>query len=208
MHAYTADRLRPLSYPQTDVFLVCAAQDRESSLENVRHKWLPEIRHHMPGVPILLVETKADLGGDVWIHDFESPEALELATEEGLAGVVVTSAHQHQGVDECFEQAIRLGIWHQKRQSQSPSIKKGFFSRAFSIFRRKDSSNNSLPFFTHGCSSTAKTFTCGICLEDGLSIREMARCFTGCGHRLCRSCAKKYIESKVQEVRLRKHTYV
>jgi len=32
------DRLRPLSYPQTDVFLVCFALDNPSSLENVRAK--------------------------------------------------------------------------------------------------------------------------------------------------------------------------
>ena len=42
------DRLRPLSYPQTDVFLVCFSVVKPDSFENVKEKWIPEIRHHCP----------------------------------------------------------------------------------------------------------------------------------------------------------------
>ena len=37
------DRLRPLSYPQTDVFLLCFSITNPTSFENVRTKWYPEI---------------------------------------------------------------------------------------------------------------------------------------------------------------------
>ena len=40
------DRLRPLSYPETDVFLVCFSVVSPSSFENVKEKWYPEIKHH------------------------------------------------------------------------------------------------------------------------------------------------------------------
>ena len=33
------DRLRPLSYPQTDVFLLCYAVSSPSSFENIKNKW-------------------------------------------------------------------------------------------------------------------------------------------------------------------------
>ena len=49
------DRLRPLSYPQTDVFLVCLSVVSPSSFENVREKWVPEITHHCPKTPFLIV---------------------------------------------------------------------------------------------------------------------------------------------------------
>lgn len=112
------DRLRPLSYPQTDVFLICFSVARygiseackmfkirtsnaikkkislvvfpphhhscfilfltssssffefpmvffihvfyfsPSSFENVTSKWFPELKHHCPEAPILLVGTK------------------------------------------------------------------------------------------------------------------------------------------------------
>ena len=51
------DRLRPLSYPQTDVFLVCYSVVSPSSFENVKEKWVPEITHHCQRTPFLLVST-------------------------------------------------------------------------------------------------------------------------------------------------------
>lgn len=53
------DRLRPLSYPQTDVFLLCFDVSNEDSFENVGEKWLPELAHHIPDVPVLIVGCKA-----------------------------------------------------------------------------------------------------------------------------------------------------
>ncbi|XP_004413136.1 PREDICTED: cell division control protein 42 homolog [Odobenus rosmarus divergens] len=49
------DRLRPLSYPQTDVFLVCFSVVSPSSFENVKEKWVPEITHHCPKTPFLMI---------------------------------------------------------------------------------------------------------------------------------------------------------
>jgi Ras-related C3 botulinum toxin substrate 1 len=58
------DRLRPLAYPQTDVFLICFSLVDPKSFENVREKWYKEIRHHCPTTPIILVGTKMDLRDD------------------------------------------------------------------------------------------------------------------------------------------------
>ena len=58
------DRLRPLSYPQTDVFLVCYSVVQPSSFENVKDKWISEIRQHCPEVPMILIGMKIDLRDD------------------------------------------------------------------------------------------------------------------------------------------------
>ena len=44
------DRLRPLSYSQTDVMLVCFSLTSRASFENVKRKWWPEcaLRRHNP----------------------------------------------------------------------------------------------------------------------------------------------------------------
>ena len=55
------DRLRPRFYPKTDVFLVCFSLVHPDSFENVKDKWVPEVRHHCPDTPIILVATKIDL---------------------------------------------------------------------------------------------------------------------------------------------------
>lgn len=54
------DRLRPLSYPQTDVFLICFSVASPSSFENVTSKWYPEIKHHCPDAPMILVGESKD----------------------------------------------------------------------------------------------------------------------------------------------------
>ena len=55
------DRLRPLSYPATDVFVLCFDVSNRSSFQNVTAKWIPEVRHFVPETPILLLGTKTDL---------------------------------------------------------------------------------------------------------------------------------------------------
>ena len=62
------DRVRPLSYPNTDVFLVCFSVNSRSSFNNVRDKWLVEL-HAQPMLDftktkVLLIGTKADLRDD------------------------------------------------------------------------------------------------------------------------------------------------
>ncbi|CAN1802760.1 Rac-like GTP-binding protein ARAC3 [Linum perenne] len=55
------NRLRPLSYRGADVFLLAFSLISKASYENVAKKWIPELRHYAPGVPIILVGTKLDL---------------------------------------------------------------------------------------------------------------------------------------------------
>ncbi len=58
------DRLRPLSYPDSHVVLVCFAVDKLESLLNVQRKWVHELRQYCPAVPVILVGCKADLRDD------------------------------------------------------------------------------------------------------------------------------------------------
>lgn len=50
--------MRPLSYPQTEVFLVFAMIGSKAQFFNVENKWVPEITHHCPGVPFIIVGIK------------------------------------------------------------------------------------------------------------------------------------------------------
>ncbi|KAL7089073.1 hypothetical protein ACP275_13G165700 [Erythranthe tilingii] len=52
------NRLRPLSYRGADVFLLAFSLISKASYENIYKKWITELRHYSPYVPIVLVGTK------------------------------------------------------------------------------------------------------------------------------------------------------
>jgi Ras-related C3 botulinum toxin substrate 1 len=110
------DRLRPLSYPQTDVFLICFSVVSPSSFENVTSKWCPEIKHHCADAPILLVGTKIDLR--------EDKEALQALADSGQSPIkreqgqklsnkiravkyLECSALTQRGLKQVFDEATR-----------------------------------------------------------------------------------------------------
>jgi Ras-related C3 botulinum toxin substrate 1 len=109
------DRLRPLSYPDTDVFLVCYSVVNPASYNNVKTKWFPEIRHHCPDAPIVLFATKLDLREDEQIlrrlkEKDQSPITNEmgkkLQQEVGAVGFGECSALTQKGLKEAFNLAI------------------------------------------------------------------------------------------------------
>uniref|UniRef100_A0A2I3H330 Rho-related GTP-binding protein RhoG n=1 Tax=Nomascus leucogenys TaxID=61853 RepID=A0A2I3H330_NOMLE len=80
------DRLCPLSYPQTDVFLICFSLVSPASFENVRAKWYPEVRHHCPNTPIILVGTKLELRDDKdTIEKLKEKKLTPITYLQGLA---------------------------------------------------------------------------------------------------------------------------
>ncbi|XP_075430191.1 rho-related GTP-binding protein RhoA-A-like isoform X2 [Ascaphus truei] len=58
------DQLRPMSYSDTDVILMCFSIASPDSLRNIPEKWTPEVKHFYPNVPIILVGNKKDLRND------------------------------------------------------------------------------------------------------------------------------------------------
>ena len=112
-------RLRPLSYPGTDVFLVCFSVDSPDSFVNVAQRWAPEIEHHCPGVPKILVATKVDIWDDEeTIKDLKRRKITPVTHQQGEAMqeeiVAVAykecSARTGVGIKDVFEEAIRAVI--------------------------------------------------------------------------------------------------
>lgn len=113
------DRLRTLSYPDSNVILVCFAIDNPDSLDNVYDKWLHEIRHYCRGVPFLLIGTKNDLRNDHQIikklKSFKSsPVSFQMgqlaASEVGAARYLECSAKTNDGIKQVFQEATKIAI--------------------------------------------------------------------------------------------------
>ena len=110
------DRVRPLAYPQTDLFLVLFSLSNRHSFEAVERHWVPEITHHCPDVPWVLVGTHSDVF-DEPLYELQEEKGLDVVTIEeagalaqrlGAAGYRECSAATFQGVEQLVSDSIRI----------------------------------------------------------------------------------------------------
>merc|ERR1719273_2861663 len=122
------DRLRPLSYPDTDVILMCFSIDSPDSLDNIPEKWTPEVRHFCPNVPIILVGNKKDLRNDPnTIKELAKMKQEPVKPEDGRTmaekinafAYLECSAKSKEGVREVFETATRAALQVKKEKEEA-----------------------------------------------------------------------------------------
>ncbi|KAM9792197.1 rho-related GTP-binding protein RhoU-like [Neosynchiropus ocellatus] len=113
------ERLRPLCYRSADVFLLCYSVVRPGSFRNLTEHWLPEIRRHCPGAPLVLVGTQLDLREDVQVlihlaQNQERPvstdEGRQLALQLGASSFAECSALTQKNLKDTFDSAILASI--------------------------------------------------------------------------------------------------
>ena len=113
------DSLRSLCYPQTDVFLICYSLTNPASYENVSAQWYPEVSHHCPNTPIILVGTKLDLRDDKeTIEKLKEKKMCPISTAQGLqmskeisaVKYLECSALTQKGLKQVFDEAIRAAL--------------------------------------------------------------------------------------------------
>ena len=120
-------RLRPLSYPGTDVILMCFSIDSPDSLENIPEKWTPEVRHFCPSVPIILVGNKKDLRNDENVkRELAKMKQEPVKSEEGSLmcerikaySYLECSAKTKEGVRDVFTTAARAALMTKERRNK------------------------------------------------------------------------------------------
>ncbi|KAK2075341.1 hypothetical protein P8C59_009473 [Phyllachora maydis] len=139
------DRLRSLSYDDTDLIMLCYSVDSKDSLENVESKWVGEIADNCPGVKLVLVALKCDLreGGDeddaaaAAVGDTTNEDGnprekgptinydqgLEVARRINALRYLECSAMRNRGVNEAFTEAARVALSVKKDREESRCTK-------------------------------------------------------------------------------------
>ena len=112
-------RIRPLVYPGTDVFIIVCSIVADYSFYHVEEVWIPEISHHCPGTPFILVGNQIDLRNDpntikALAEKGKKPityqEGVELAKKIGAVRYAECSAFTGEGIKELFDVAIEVAL--------------------------------------------------------------------------------------------------
>ena len=93
----------------------------------MKTKWFPELNHHSPGVPIILVGTKIDMREDPKAVDelrktdqqpITADQGVSMQKEIGAAKFLECSALTQRGLKVVFDEAIRMVL---ARQPPAPA---------------------------------------------------------------------------------------
>ncbi|NXV80108.1 RHOF protein, partial [Atlantisia rogersi] len=119
------DRLRPLSYSDANIVLICFDVTSPNSYDNISTKWYPEVNHFCKGVPVLLVGCKTDLR-----QDQEAPckaqeghpdhithhQAKAMARQIHAVCYLECSAKYQENIRDIFTEACRVALGTARRR--------------------------------------------------------------------------------------------
>ncbi|KAJ8385165.1 hypothetical protein AAFF_G00192160 [Aldrovandia affinis] len=109
--------IRPKSYQQADVVLLCYSVANPASFASVSRRWIGEVREHLPKAPVLVVATQTDHRevGPNQVACIPSSHGKQLAQDIHARGYLECSALSNRGVQQVFECAVRTAINQGKR---------------------------------------------------------------------------------------------
>jgi len=107
------DRLRPLSYPGSDIVFLCFSVVNKTSYDAIKIKWYPEVHHYVPNVPIMLLGTKLDLREEGVadpqvgsVQSISTEQGEELSKEVKAIKYFEVSAKTRKNLDVVFQEAV------------------------------------------------------------------------------------------------------
>lgn len=120
------DRVRPLDYASTDVFVLCFSVDQSDSLRNLREKWLPEVLYYCNYTypTILIVACRTDLRTDrVITEEFRKAGLKFVSFDEGEAfargigafNYVECSCKRDKSTLDIFSEVARASLGSKRR---------------------------------------------------------------------------------------------
>ncbi|KAM6155771.1 rho-related GTP-binding protein RhoF [Rhynchocyon petersi] len=113
------DRLRPLSYQNTHLVLICYDVMNPTSYDNVIIKWFPEVTHFCPGIPMVLIGCKTDLRKDKeQLRKLKSAQLEPITYTQGQSACeqiravlyLECSAKFRENVEDVFREAAKVAL--------------------------------------------------------------------------------------------------
>lgn len=102
------DTIRPLSYRETDLVLICYSIEDRNCVKGIETKWLLEVKNYCPNAKYFLVALKKDLRNDPQVNQSDllsEEEGKELAKKIRAEKFFECSALARENINEIFEAA-------------------------------------------------------------------------------------------------------
>ncbi|QLL33775.1 hypothetical protein HG536_0F01000 [Torulaspora globosa] len=153
------NRLRPLSYSEVDILMVCYSVGSKASLQNVEDLWMPEVKHFCPNAPTMLLGLKSDLYDQMNFGELVDLEQAELVAQKlGAFSHMQCSAKSRSQVDEVFNEALNTALRGQLNDSVDlkPILKNAFKKKPNAMKKtvatsKKPPPNKKNPINKFGC---------------------------------------------------------
>ena len=134
---FNYEKLRPLSYSDTDVFLVCFSLVHPETLENAVNMWVLEIIEHCPNAHYILVGTNQKLRDEFSKNEeeYRSKGYEPISTEKGNEAKSSILAYDYKececttnfNVKEVFDVAVKAGLTEKKSITKRNLLRIGIF---------------------------------------------------------------------------------
>ncbi|KAK1191038.1 RHOF protein, partial [Pygoscelis papua] len=128
------DRLRPLSYSDASVVLICFDVTNPSSYDNILTKRYPEVTHFCKGVPVLLVGCKTDPRRDREVlHKLQEghlepvsyQQAKAMARQVHAVSYLECSARYQENIGDIFAEACSAALSAARRSHRRRRPRRG-----------------------------------------------------------------------------------
>jgi len=116
--------LRTKTYKDTDIFLLCFSTVHMDSFDNLKHKWIVELKENAPDAPFILVGTKTDLrdqmvkSGDNSSEIIDHKKGAKRAKELKAQTYIECTSKDPQSVNNVFIEAIRVIMERERKRKQ------------------------------------------------------------------------------------------
>jgi len=114
--------LRTRMYRNTDIFLLCFSTVHLDSFDNLKHKWIHELKQNAPETPFILVGTKTDLRekvekeNDKTVEIISTKKGLKRSKELKAQNYVECSSKDISSVNNVFIEAIRVVLERERKR--------------------------------------------------------------------------------------------
>jgi len=122
------EKLRPISYKEADVFLLFYSVVNPTSAENIKDKWIAEVKQHCPTVPYFLIGTQTDQRDNQKVIDelnerkqkpLKERDGKKLAKDIEAVKYMECSAKTMSGYRDIFDEVLRFVI-NDHKQGKKP----------------------------------------------------------------------------------------